>query len=65
MPEFLTVRPEAKFAPYLMMIAALGGGTVTAPGRAFSDYQNPVGTGQMHIWFDRPAGGWSEPKPAG
>jgi 3,4-dihydroxyphenylacetate 2,3-dioxygenase len=61
MPEFLTVRPEAKFAPYLMMIAALGGGTVTAPGRAFSDYENSVGTGQMHIWFDRPAGGWSAP----
>jgi aromatic ring-opening dioxygenase catalytic subunit (LigB family) len=59
MPHFLTVRPEAKFAPYLMMIAAMGGDTVTAPGRAFSDYENSVGTGQMHIWFDRPAGGWS------
>jgi len=61
MPQFLTVRPEAKFAPYLMMIAALGGDTVTAPGRAFSDYENSVGTGQMHIWFDRPAAGWSGP----
>jgi 3,4-dihydroxyphenylacetate 2,3-dioxygenase len=59
MPQFLTVRPEAKFAPYLMMVAALGGGTVTAPGRPFSEYENSVGTGQMHLWFDRPAGGWN------
>jgi aromatic ring-opening dioxygenase catalytic subunit (LigB family) len=59
MPEFLTVRPEAKFAPYLMMVAALGGDTVTAPGQSFSDYENSVGTGQMHLWFERPAGGWS------
>jgi 3,4-dihydroxyphenylacetate 2,3-dioxygenase len=59
MPEFLTVRPEAKFAPYLMMVAALGGGTVTAPGKSFSEYENSVGTGQMHLWFDRPTRGWS------
>jgi aromatic ring-opening dioxygenase catalytic subunit (LigB family) len=58
MPEFLQVRPEAKFSHYLMMIAALGGGAVRAPGRAFSEYENSVGTGQMHLWFDRPAGGW-------
>jgi aromatic ring-opening dioxygenase catalytic subunit (LigB family) len=45
MGEFLTVRPEAKFAHYLMMVAALGGGTVTAA--------------QMHLWFDRPAAGWT------
>jgi aromatic ring-opening dioxygenase catalytic subunit (LigB family) len=58
MPEFLRVRPEAKFAHYLMMIAALGAGGVAAPGRPFSDYENSVGTGQMHLWFDRPAAGW-------
>jgi len=57
-PEFLKYRPEARFGPYLMMIAALGEGAVTAPGRAYSEYENSVGTGQMHIWFDRPAGGW-------
>lgn len=59
MPEYLRVRPEAKFAHYLMMAAALGESTLTAPGRPFSDYENSVGTGQMHIWFDRPAAGWS------
>ena len=32
--------------------------TVTAPGRAYSKYENSVGTGQIHMWFDRPAGGW-------
>jgi 3,4-dihydroxyphenylacetate 2,3-dioxygenase len=66
MPEFLRVRPEAKFAHYLMMIAALGEGRVTAPGRPFSEYENSVGTGQMHIWFDRPPAGWpaAGPRPA-
>jgi 3,4-dihydroxyphenylacetate 2,3-dioxygenase len=59
MPDFLKVRPEAKFAPYLMMIAALGGERVSAPGRAFSQYENSVGTGQIHLWFDRPARGWT------
>ena len=59
MAEFLTVRPEAKFAPYLMMVAALGGPAVTAPGESFSLYENSVGTGQMHLWFERPADGWS------
>jgi 3,4-dihydroxyphenylacetate 2,3-dioxygenase len=61
MPEFLKVRPEARFAHYLMMIAALGEGAVIAPGRPFSDYENSAGTGQMHLWFDRPAAGWSGP----
>ena len=60
MPDFLQVRPEAKFAHYLMMAAALGGHAVTARGRPFSDYENSVGTGQVHLWFDRPAAGWSE-----
>ena len=38
---------------------ALGEGSVTAPGRAYSAYENSVGTGQMHLWFDRPLAGWS------
>jgi 3,4-dihydroxyphenylacetate 2,3-dioxygenase len=59
MPEFLRVRPEAKFAHYLMMIGALGEHAVTAPGRPFSDYENAIGTGQIHLWFDRPEGGWT------
>jgi len=61
MPEFLEVRPEARFAHYLMMVGALGEEKVTAPARAFSEYENSVGTGQVHLWFDRPAGGWWQP----
>jgi 3,4-dihydroxyphenylacetate 2,3-dioxygenase len=60
MPEFLRVRPEARFAHYLMMAAALGERSVRARGIAFSEYENSVGTGQMHLWFTRPAGGWSD-----
>jgi 3,4-dihydroxyphenylacetate 2,3-dioxygenase len=61
MPDYLKVRPEAKFAHYLMMIAALGERAVTAPGRRFSEYENAIGTGQVHLWFDRPSAGWSGP----
>jgi 3,4-dihydroxyphenylacetate 2,3-dioxygenase len=59
MPEFLRYRPEARFGHYLMMIGALGEGACTAPGRLFSAYENSVGTGQVHLWFDRPADGWA------
>jgi 3,4-dihydroxyphenylacetate 2,3-dioxygenase len=58
MPEYLRVRPEAKFAHYLMMVAALGERAVTAPARRYSEYENAIGTGQMHLWFDRPENGW-------
>jgi 3,4-dihydroxyphenylacetate 2,3-dioxygenase len=59
MPEFLTVKPEAKFGHYLMMIGALGEERCTAPGRQYGDYENAIGTGQVHLWFDRPAQGWT------
>jgi hypothetical protein len=42
-----------------MMIAALGGRACVAPGRLFSDYENSIGTGQVHVWFDRPGDGWT------
>ncbi|MEV0663462.1 catechol 1,2-dioxygenase [Actinomadura luteofluorescens] len=59
MPEFLAFRPEARFGHYLMMIGALGEHACTAPGRLYSEYENSVGTGQVHLWFDRPANGWT------
>lgn len=59
MPDFLAHRPEAKFAHYLMMIAAMGESSVTAPARQYGEYENSVGTGQVHLWFDRPAAGWT------
>jgi 3,4-dihydroxyphenylacetate 2,3-dioxygenase len=58
MSEFARVKPEGHFAHYLMMVAALGGRECTAPGRMFSQYENAIGTGQAHVWFDRPADGW-------
>lgn len=59
MPEFLRSRPEAMFGHYLMMVGAIGGRSCTAPGVAYSDYENAIGTGQIHLWFDRPGHGWS------
>jgi aromatic ring-opening dioxygenase catalytic subunit (LigB family) len=59
LPEFFKVRPEGRFAHYQMMIAALGGRECVAPGRLFSDYENSIGTGQVHVWFDQPANGWT------
>jgi 3,4-dihydroxyphenylacetate 2,3-dioxygenase len=58
MPEFLRYKPEARFGHYLMMLGALGERACVAPGRAFSEYENAIGTGQAHVWFDRPPGGW-------
>jgi hypothetical protein len=61
MPQFLKYHPEARFAHYLMMVGALGEESVTAPARAYSHYENSVGTGQIHLWFGRPAAGWCQP----
>ena len=59
MPDFLRYKPEARFGHYLMMIGALGGERCAAPGRRYSEYENAVGTGQVHLWFDRPPAGWT------
>jgi 3,4-dihydroxyphenylacetate 2,3-dioxygenase len=59
MDEFMPFRPEGKFAHYLMMAAALGERDFAAPGVQISDYENSIGTSQVHVWFDRPATGWT------
>lgn len=59
MPEFLKYKPEARFGHYLMMIGALGERDCAAPGRLYGEYENSVGTGQVHLWFDRPENGWT------
>jgi aromatic ring-opening dioxygenase catalytic subunit (LigB family) len=64
MPEFMSVRPEGMFAHYLMMAAALGEDDFSAPGVQYGDYENSVGTSQVHVWFDRPAAGWTAPRDA-
>lgn len=52
MDEFYRYKPEARFAHYLMMIGALGEAACNWPGQLYSEYENSVGTGQVHIWFD-------------
>jgi 3,4-dihydroxyphenylacetate 2,3-dioxygenase len=62
MPEFYRYRPEARFGHYLMMIGALGEGDCTARSRQYGEYENSIGTGQVHLWFDRPEGGFAAPR---
>jgi 3,4-dihydroxyphenylacetate 2,3-dioxygenase len=59
MPEYRKAHPEGKFGHYLMMAAAIGGVRCQAPGELFSEYEASVGTGQVHVWFERPADGWT------
>jgi len=59
MDEYYQYKPEGRFGHYLMMVAALGGRDCHARGRLFSDYENSVGTSQVHVWFDRPDEGWT------
>lgn len=59
MGDYARFAPEGRFGHYLMAVAAVGGAECTAPGRRFSDYENAIGTGQVHVWFDRPARGWT------
>jgi 3,4-dihydroxyphenylacetate 2,3-dioxygenase len=47
--------PEGGFGHYLMALGAMGGAACTVPGTQLSDYENAVGTGQVHVLFE-PAG---------
>ncbi|RIJ67848.1 catechol 1,2-dioxygenase [Nakamurella silvestris] len=62
MDEFYKFKPEARFGHYLMMIGALGEGDCRATSRMYGRYENSVGTGQVHLWFDRPEGGFPRPR---
>ena len=55
-------RPESMFAHYLMMTGALGEEDCIARARQYGDYENSIGTGQVHLWFDRPEGGFAAPR---
>lgn len=59
MPDYLPHEPEAGFGHYLAMVGSVGGEECGAAGRQFSDYENATGTGQVHVWFDRPTEGWT------
>lgn len=59
MPEFLRFAPEANFGHYLMMAGALGARACAARARRFSEYENGIGTGHVHLWFSPADGGWA------
>ena len=59
MPEYRKCGPEGHFGHYLIMAGAIGGARCQAPGELFSEYEASVGTGQVHVWFERPADGWT------
>jgi len=59
MGEYAEYEPEGRFGHYLMMLGSVGGAACTAKGVLYSDYENATGTGQVHVWFDRPAEGWT------
>jgi 3,4-dihydroxyphenylacetate 2,3-dioxygenase len=59
LPEYRKHAPEGKFGHYLIMAGALGAAACSAPGERFSDYEASVGTGQAHVWFERPRAGWT------
>jgi hypothetical protein len=50
--DYRRFRPEGRFGHYLMMVGALGARACRARGTRMSDYENAVGTGQVHVWFD-------------
>ena len=56
---FRGVSPEGFFAHYLMMVGAIGGRSCVAAGEMYSDYESAGGTGQAHVWFERPDAGWT------
>ncbi len=62
MGEFYRFKPEARFGHYLMMIGALGESDCQATSRQYGEYENSIGTGQVHLWFDQPEGGFPRPR---
>jgi 3,4-dihydroxyphenylacetate 2,3-dioxygenase len=51
-PDYRALSPDALFGHYLMMVGAIGGRSCRAQGSALSAYENAIGTGQIHVWFD-------------
>jgi 3,4-dihydroxyphenylacetate 2,3-dioxygenase len=51
-PEYRETRPEGRFGHYFTLLGAVGGRACRAPGRQLSDYENALGTGQVHVLFD-------------
>ncbi|GAA1206688.1 catechol 1,2-dioxygenase [Rhodoglobus aureus] len=62
MPAFHKVRPEAMFGHWLITAGAIGEGKCTVPGVMYSEYENSIGTAQVHVWFPKPEGGFPAAK---
>ncbi len=58
-PAYRQFKPEGRFGHYLTMLGAIGGSGCRAVGVPYSDYENAVGTAQIHVNFERPVGGWT------
>ncbi len=58
LPELMTFSPEGMLGHYLMLLGALGGAACRAKGTMYSEYESSAGTGQVHMWFERPEAGW-------
>lgn len=59
---FKKYKPEAGFFHYLAMAGALGEEALTAKGVMYSEYENSIGTGQVHVWFPKPEAGFPSAK---
>jgi 3,4-dihydroxyphenylacetate 2,3-dioxygenase len=59
LPDYRKHAPEGKFGHFLIAVASVGGAECTAKGQRFGEYEASVGTGQVHVWFERPEGGWT------
>jgi hypothetical protein len=40
------------------MLGAIGEEKCRAPARQYGEYENSIGTGQVHLWCDRPEEGF-------
>lgn len=51
-PELRAAAYEGLAGHYLQMVGAMGGTRCTARGQQLSEYENAMGTGNVHIWFE-------------
>jgi 3,4-dihydroxyphenylacetate 2,3-dioxygenase len=51
-PAYREHGPEGRFGHYLTMAGAMGGAAWRGHGHKLSAYENAIGTGQVHVWFE-------------
>jgi 3,4-dihydroxyphenylacetate 2,3-dioxygenase len=61
-PNFKKYKPEAGFYHYLAMAGAVGEESWKSKGQIYGEYENSIGTGQVHYWFPAQEGGFPKPK---